>query len=54
MNQQVWIKLAQALTMVAASLGIQVQEESATAIVTGAFGLLSVLSALKAWLSRNK
>jgi len=54
MGQEAWIKAAQAVVMLLAAFGIQVTEADMTSIVTGAFGLLSVLSCIKAWMSRSK
>jgi len=54
MGQAAWIKAAQAVVMLMAAFGIQVTEADMTSIVTGAFGLLSVLSCIKAWMARDR
>lgn len=54
MNQAAWIKAAQGVVMFLAALGIEVTDADATTIVAGAFGVLSVLSAIKAWMSKEK
>ena len=54
MNQDAWIKAAQALTMLLTAVGIQVVEADVVSIVTAAFGVLSILSAFKAFLSKEK
>ena len=57
MNQDSLVKAVQALVMFLTSTGIMVttDEEArglAVTIAAGAFGLLSILSAVKAWMSR--
>jgi len=54
MNQAGWVKAAQGIVMFLAALGIKVTDADATTVVAGAFGVLSVLSAIKAWMSKEK
>jgi len=54
MNQAAWVKAAQGIVMFLAALGIKVTDADATTVVAGAFGVLSILSAIKAWMSKKQ